>query len=506
MNLSFGHTRPGFAAISSVRWTSWVPVLAFSLYGLVLAHYSGAYAGGADSSGYLNNARLLSHGNLIVPTRCVPGLNPETLPGYTFIPLGFIPRPDHITMVPTYPMGLPLLLLVSAQCVGWNLAPMFTVVLHALFGLWLVYRLGREFGLEPGWAWMGPLLLAASPLYIFMSLPLMSDVPATAWVTAAVLCAWKSRERPGIAVLSGAALSLAVLVRPTDLLAFVPVVIALGFSIRRWLLLVAGGLPGAIFLGVVNHFAYGRLFTTGYGDISSLLSARNVPVTLVHYAIWVPSLFTPLVVLALGLPAVRNLERRAIAALAAWILVFFVFYLFYFCTHETWWYLRFILPAVPPLLVAALLVCRTVAGRLRLTPRAWWLALAVLVAIVFGSAWFRHFGLAHMRVDEGTYPVSAAWMRSHLPANAVVASMQTSGALFYYTDFTFFRWDMISPADFHQIAAACAAAGRPLYASLYPFEIEEQGAFQRHLVGRWTQIGRFGSASIWRYDPSGVAQ
>ena len=75
--------------------------------------------------------------------------------------------------------------------------------LHALFGLWLVYRLGREAGLEAGWAWLGALLLAASPLYIFMSLQVMSDVPALVWVTAAVLCAWKSRERTWLALLGG---------------------------------------------------------------------------------------------------------------------------------------------------------------------------------------------------------------------------------------------------------------------------------------------------------------
>ena len=492
--------------ISRVRWAFWLPVLAFSLYGLMLAHYSAAFAAGADSSGYLNNARLLSHGNLVVPTRRVPGLNPETLSIFTYVPLGFYPRPDNITMVPTYPMGLPLLLLFVAQGVGWNLTPSLTMALHALFGLWLVYCLGRELGLERGWAWVGALLLAASPLYIFMSLPLMSDVPATVWVTGAILLALRSRERPGVAVFSGAALSLAILLRPTDLLAFVPVAIALGFSVRRWLLLAAGGLPGAIFLAVVNHVAYGRLFTTGYGDIGGLLSVRNVPVTLVHYAIWVPALLTPLVLLSPGLPALRRVPRRTKAVLATWILVFFAFYLFYYCTHETWWYLRFILPGIPPLLVAALLVGRALAERLQLAPRAWWLALAALMAVIFGSAWFRHFGLAFMHTDEGAYPQSAAWMRSHVPQNAIVALMQTSGSLLYYTDFTFFRWDMISPADFKRIAAACAAAGRPLYASLYPFEINDQGVFQRHLAGRWTQIARFGSASIWRCDSTGAAQ
>ena len=504
MNLSFSRPLPDGALIARVRWAFWLPVLAFSLYGLMVVRYSAACAAGSDSSGYLNNARLLGHGTLVIPMRQLPGLDPKTLPSYTSVPLGFIPQPDGLTMVPTYPMGLPLLLLLTAQVVGWDLTPPLTMAVQALLGLWLVYRLGRELGLERGWAWIGPLLLAASPLYVYMSLALMSDVPATVWVTAAVLLAWKSRAQPGFAALSGAAFSLAMLLRPTDLLTIVPVAIALGFSLRRWLLLAAGGLPGAAFLAVVNHATYGRLLTTGYGDISSLLSIRNVPVTLVHYASWLPALFTPLIVLAVGLPAVRSVPRRTAVMLASWILVVFLFYLFYEYTHQTWWYLRFILPAIPPSLVAALLVARSLVGRLRLVPRAWWLALAVLVAVVFGHAWFRRFGLARLHEGEASYPMSAAWMRSHLPPGAVVASMQTSGALLYYTDFVFFRWDMVSTADFQRIAAACAAAGRPLYALLYPFETRDPGAFQQHLNGHWTQIGEFHNASLWRCDSAGT--
>jgi hypothetical protein len=80
--------------------------------------------------------------------------------------------------------------------------------------------------------------------------------------------------------------------------------------------------------------------------------------------------------------------------------------------------------------------------------------------------------------------------------------MEASGALFYYTDFILVRWDMISSADFQRIAAAGTAAGRPLYAVLFPFEIEETewSAFQKHLAGHWTQIGTVRSVSIWRYD------
>jgi hypothetical protein len=491
------------SARSHVRWALWLPVLAFALYGLMLMRYSAAYAAGSDSSGYLNNARLLDHASLIAPMRQIQGVDTNAISSFAYVPLGFLPRADRISMVPTYPMGLPLLLMAVAHVVGWSHAPSVTIVLHALLGLWLVYLLGRELGLERGWAWLGPMLLAASPLYILMSLQLMSDVPALAWVTAAVLCAWKSRERPWLALLAGMMVSLAVLDRPTNLLILVPVAIALGVNVRRWLLLIAGGLPGAIFLGAVNQSAYGHIFTTGYGGVGGLFSLHNAPATLLHYARWLPALFTPLIVLCLGVPVFWRRRPLVASLLIVWASIFLGFYLFYSCTQETWWYLRFILPAVPPLLVGAVLVARALAAKCRLAPRGWWLVSAALLIFVSGLLWFRHFGLGDVNAGERTYIEGAAWMNAHLPANAVVTSMQTSGSIFYYTKFTVVRWDAISSAEFERIAAACKTARRPLYACLYSFEISQQGAFLKHLTGHWTKIGAVRDTSFWRYDFAG---
>jgi hypothetical protein len=486
----------------ALPWETWLPVLALLLYAWLLTRYMGAYAGGSDSSGYLNNARLLSEGRLIAPLRLLPGLAPDTLPPYTHVPLGFIPNADHVTMTPTYPMGLPLLIMAAAKITGWNLAPALVMGLHALLGLWLVYRLGRECGLEKGWVWLGVLMLAFSPLYLFMSLQVMSDVPAMVWATAAVLCAWKSRQAPWLALVAGMALSLAVLLRPSNMLGFVPVGIAVGFAVRRWLLLILGGLPGAIFLGIINHAAYGRIFTTGYGYVDPVFSRAYVPATLVHYALWLPVLLTPLVLLSLAFPFLRHRQPLLAALLAAWGLAYPFFYLFYSHTHDDWWYLRFLLPAFPPLIVATLLVARALAARFNFTPRSWWLAPAALAVIVQGTGWSRYLHALSIGHGEKVYPETAAWLQAHLPANAVVASMQASGALFYYTDYPLVRWDMMSPAEFQRIAAVCALAGRPLYACLYPFEIDdaEWSAFPKHLAGHWTQIGTVRHVSIWRYD------
>lgn len=475
-------------------------MVAFLLYAVFLARFLGAYAGGSDSSGYLNNARLLAHGRLTAPMRLLPGLAPESLPSYTHVPLGFIPNADHVTLTPTYPMGLPLLIMVGAKIVGWALAPGLVMGLQALFGAWLMYRVGREAGLESGWAWLGVLLLVTGPLYVFMSVQLMSDTPATVWSTAAVLWAWQSRKQVWLALAAGAAVALAVLVRPSDMLVFVPVGLALGWSLRRWVFLGLGGLPGAIFQGMINHAAYGKIFKTGYGDVGAVFGLHFIPGTLVHYAIWLPVVLSPLCLLAFGLPALRRREGMSTAVLAVWGVIFPLFYVVYACTQDDWWYLRYLLPSFPPLIVSSLLVLRALVAKCKLTPRAAWFAPAAAVILIYCVGATRHLHAYSSGLGEQVYPETAAWVRTNLPSNAVVLSMQTSGALLFYTELTIVRWDQLSPAEFQRIAAACAQAARPLFAVLYPFEIDEWHIFQEHAPGPWVQTHAVRHVTIWRYD------
>ena len=66
-----------------LRWAVWLPLPGLLLYAAVLAWYSGACAGWSDSSGYLNNARMLSHAQLSIRMRRLPGMDPASLPSYT---------------------------------------------------------------------------------------------------------------------------------------------------------------------------------------------------------------------------------------------------------------------------------------------------------------------------------------------------------------------------------------------------------------------------------------
>ena len=442
---------------------------------------------------------MLRGGQIHVARRTVPELPREGLSEFAFVPLGFAPSHDN-TMTPTYPIGLPLLVAATSCVTGWSAAPHVTMWLHAIAGVALMFALGRTLGLPFSWTAFGALLLATSPVYVFISLPLMSDVPALVWSTIAVLSAWRGRFHAGWAAAAGASLALAVLVRPTNLLAFIPVAIALGIGWRRWLALVAAGLPGAIALVAYNHAAYGHALATGYGSMTSYFSAGLWLTTLTHYARWLPVALTPVIVLALGLPWLGR--NRWHAVLAAWILAYGGFYLFYSFTHEAWWYLRFLLPAFPPLIAAALLVGKMITDT---PPLARWhrhapVATAAFVALALGwsLAWGSLLRSYRIGRDEHSYLAATDWARAHLPANALLVVMQTSGALYYYTEFTFVRWDQLRPRDVAALEQLAAKEGRPLVAMLFPDEQKE--VLWQRLPGRWIQLGAVPHVTFWRRD------
>jgi hypothetical protein len=342
-----------------------------------------------------------------------------------------------------------------------------------------------------------------SPLYLWSSLHAMSDVPSLAWTTAAVLAALKSREHAAWALAAGAAIAIDVLLRPTNVLAFIPVAIALGASPRSWLLFIAGGLPGAVFFGAHTEAAYGSYLTTGYGDNSSSFKAAFVPGTLLHYAQWLPALFTPAVVLILGLPWLGG-SRLTRWLLGTWILGFAAFYSAYECTHETWWYLRFLLPAAPAIVVVSLLVLRPLLSRAPAgcDPARSMAALAAVLALAAASSfwWSRDLHALSIGKSELRYGYVADWMMANVPHDAVCLTMQASGAVFYYTPFTFIRWDSLDAGNVGKVEAAIRSSKRPLYAVLFPFEVEEQGVLAKRMPGRWTQVGKVQDVTVWRRD------
>jgi hypothetical protein len=505
---------PFVESMAAFPWFRSVLLAGFVGYAILLATHVGAYAGGSDSSSYLNSARLLDSGYATTPIRRSLNIPDEAGPEDSYIPLGFRPAGSH-AMVPITPIGLPLMVVGLARGIGWDAAPGWIIVGHALMGVLLTFWLARECALSPGLAALAALLLASSPLYLFSSLQFMSDVPALVWTTMAVVLAWHNRRKSEyLAALAGVALSMAVLIRPANVLALAPLAVCLGTSYRRWLWLIVGGVPGMLLLFWYNQSAYGHPLMTGYGDLSTEFSVSYLLPTLRHYGVWLPVFLTPLCVLALAVPMIVRRNPRLVTMLLAWIATFAGFYAFYSHTHDAWPFLRFILPAFPPLIVVTVWVARVtlekagplLPGGIR---RHAWAALAVtaVLVVIHNHEWSRKNSVLQTgNVDRMSYD-TAEWTRTHLPSGAAIVAMQLSGSLFYYTHFPVFRYDDFSPEGLRHLESAAAAHGVPLYAALHPFERERLAAtLTDHSAGTWRVIAEVGTSTIWRFSGAAAAR
>jgi len=466
-------------------------------YSGFLRRYTSPYAGGSDSSGYLNSAALLLDGRLTTPKPVLPGHTAEEFGIGAHVPLGFLTRAGTDEMSPTYPLGLPLHLAAFSWIAGLDWATIPLNICTALAGGGLLYLLARRLGLPPAWSLAGALLLLLCPLYLFAATQPMSDLLASVWSLATLYAALRARENRAWALACGIALAWAVLVRPTDLLLVAPVALALGLAWRSYLWVGLGGLPGALLLAAYNHQIYGSLFITGYGDVWSAFSREFAAHNLPFFALWIPGLLTPLVLAALAAPFLPAGRRRELGVLGVWAAVLIGFYSFYYHSGETWWYLRFILPAFPALVLAALVVLHSLLAAI---PGRKFIAGLLLAA---GLAWelvqVDRLQLLLNKSGEATYFDASAWARHHLPANAAIICMQVSGALHYYTGFLVIRWEQVTADDLLRLGQALHDLHRPVYAVLYDFE--ETEARQR-IGGRWTKITRIRNVTVWQVEPA----
>lgn len=487
-------------------------LLLLASYSLVLMKNLCAVAGGADSSGYLNAARMISKGKLIEPVKPLELflLGEEFSP--VFRPLGYSWGVAGGTRVPHYPLGMPWHMAIFGLALGWKTGPFLVSPVAAVFALVLMTLLARQFRLPWPYAIAGAVILAAFPAWLFMAVQPMSDVLATFWVMAAVFFGIKARRKAAWAALSGAALGISILVRPSNALMIIPLMFALPGKPKAWLLFIAGSSPFGIYWLATNHALYGGYLTTGYRGMINDLAFGYFLTRFHHYIHWLVVTLTPLIPLAwLVIPAVRNVSCKDKLLLLSWFLSPFLFYCFY-RPYEFWWYLRFLLPGVPALVLAALLLARTgqtflekklLSRRTRLgrsiKPAAWTIV-ALLFFVVFRTEVKQTIRLRALAIDEeeAYYRETCLMVKDEWPPRSIVLSMQTSGALTYYTDFIPCRWDHLTQEMFVVLRQKAELQGYRFYAMLFPGEDQE---FFKNAPGPWERIGHHGHISLWRLPP-----
>ena len=488
---------------AATRGFPWLAAAALAGYVLFLAAHTNAVARGSDSSGYLNSARLFAAGQLQARLRVPEELGPANrLPRREeFTPLGFIPSTDPNRIIPTYPTGLPLHYAVAAGIFGWDAGPVLLELLAAAGAVWLTYLLARQLGVSPSLAAAGALTLAVFPVFLFTSIQALSDTLATTWSLAALCLALRGRPSTPRAAAAGAAFAIAVLVRPTNLL-FTPALLCLlGGNWRRLGAFVLAGVPGAAWFLLYNHHQYGGAFQSGYGDILSAFSPVHSLPTLRHFAWWLALLLPPLVlVLPVAAMLPGTAHRREAAALLLAFATMTGFFLFYDISRGAWWYLRFLLPVIPALIVTGLLGLEQLArGPGARWPRAFRPMAALLLAgWALGNSvhWSRQLGVFGVRQQEQTYEHVARAARDRLPPDALLVTFTLSGALYYYTPFSILRGDVVPPESFARYATGVRSAGRPMWAVL--FEFEEEDVLRHHCPGNWEKLFAVANVGFWQ--------
>lgn len=414
--------------------------------GVQAVRYGTFTAGGSDSWGYVSQGYGWAHGTLPRPEP-IPISVPWPSGDASLAPLGYRPGPQPHTMVPTYAPGLPLMM--AAALVFGACGPFLVVPICCALLVWLTFLLGRR----TGGSW--PALLAAtfvvtSPIVVFQSMWPMSDIPSAALWTGAAVSALGGTRRSVIA--AGLWTAAGLLIRPN--LPILPVILLAHIALsshgrERWIRVAMFGAavaPAAIFIAALNTVWYGAPWHSGYGGAAEIFSAGNILPNLARYPVWLWQSQTPLVLLALVplLPPFRNAAfqpavRLCVALFAGTLLSYLVYFRF-----EEWWYLRFLLPAIPAVLV---LMSTGMVAIGRLFPRPW-RRLAVIAVAIGLIAYTTRFNIGFgmfgpMTGGERRYADVGDYLRRALPADAVVLTVQHSGSVRYYAGRMTIRWDLI---------------------------------------------------------------
>ena len=424
----------------ATRFAPWCAAAAAAIVLAVAVDCGTRSAGGSDTYRYVSQARLWLHGDLHVRQDFVAEL-PWPNGEWTFSPLGYRPADNH-TIVPTYAAGLPVLMAIFTRLAG-ACGPFLVTPVCASALVLLTYMLGARIS-GPATGFAAALITATSPAVVFMSLWSMSDVPAAAFWAAALVFAARPRGNRA-AVWCGMACGAAIAIRPN--LAPVSIVVAVllvlaspDSRLRRALLFAAANAPFFLFVAVVNHQLYGGALESGYGDTAALFSVANLRVNVAQFSRWSWDTQGPLLFLFLLAPVVQ--WDRITAVLLAFVVAIFGCYAFYTPFHA-WWFLRFLLPAFPAVVVLAAGTVWIGSGRFGVKARA----VAMLVFTLASVDWGVRFGKAQGVLDLGNGEQKFAdvgrFVSRELPQHAVIITVLHSGSIRYYSGRPTLRYDWL---------------------------------------------------------------
>ena len=452
--------------------------------------------GGADSYGYVSQAELWAGGRLSYDEPLVREFAGKLEPS-AFAPLGYLPTGDGSRMSPIYAPGLPLMM-APFRWLGGREAMFLVVPLLAGLAVWSVYLMGS--GLANGTVGAGAaIVLSTSPVFLLYTVVSpMSDVPATAcWTFALALVI---RNQPRAALIAGLAASAAILIRPN----LVPLA---GIAAAPWLMhavlrsdirrnavrcataFAIGAVPGVLIVALHNNHLYGSPLLSGQVIVNPPLSLANVPINLTRYVSWLVGTQTYAVLAAVLAPVllargqVTGRDTSPVATATMWlafVVAVFVSYLPFLQVPE-WFWLRYVLPAFPPIFV---LMCASGSSFLAKYGRdVRILGVALVVALVSARtmAFVQGLELNRMGESEQKYLLVGDHVRTRSPERSVFVSMLYSGTIKYYSGRPIVCYLFIAEDGFDRAIADLVAAGYRPFAVLEESEVD---AWKKRFGGR----------------------
>jgi hypothetical protein len=474
------------------------PVLAgiIAVAVVALGLWKGAFvAGGADSYGYLSQAHLWAHGTVQIEQPIMTAVS-WPFSDMSLSPLGYRPAPRGPFIVPVYAPGFPMVMALFERAAGSG-AVFYVVPMLGGAAVWATYLLGTTIA-GPMVGLVAVMLLATSPVFLYQLMYPMSDVPVTAWWTLCLaLLPFKRRDA---ALAAGLFAGFAILTRPNLVpILFVPGIFLLWTvvndrsqsrpAVTRLLLFVGGTIPACIVVAYLNVKWYGGVLSNGYGSLDYLYGPENLWPNLTRYSRWLLESQTPVVLLAVAAPFLLGRQadtepgRYGPRALAVTWLFFIAAvagcYAFY-APFEVWWYLRFLLPAFPAMLVLTSIAL--IAAAAGLARAAGGLLAAVIVAVLVwhGVQFARSHGAFGFQEGERKYVAVGEYISHRLPDRAAVICMQYSGSIRYYSGRLTVRYDWIPPNRLDSVVDQLRGLGYHPYIVL---ERVEMSTFQRRFQG-----------------------
>jgi len=346
------------------------------------------------------------------------------------------------------------------------------------------------------------LLVACSPVFLFQLMQPMSDVPVTAWWLLGIAAAWG-----GSPVGAGLAASVAILTRANLAPLLLPIAALLVFpghkrstgALARLVWFACAAAPGIVLTGSINSIFYGSPLKSGYGALVDIYRWSYGSPNLIRYPTWLWETYSPYIFLGIAIPILAIPGRVSRSAVRfAWLALFFsvtlgACYLFYI-PFEHWTYLRFLLPAIPLLLIASAIAVESAIGRFAITRKAVVLGVvATLLPLSYVHSAVRGDAFALKRGFRERYQTVGEFVASHTPEHAAVMCVLQSGSLRYYAQRTTVRYDLIEP---RWLDGAVEYLRRRGYAPYVALERTERADFERRFRAESKRAGELTTPSF----------